>query len=127
MVSQRFLLLARPEWSVLHKRTLTLGSPPPVAIESKGVTRTADAAQDLGAGGRHDGNEQHRREPDRFGGVEEHLGEPIGGGRILRERPRRRLGDELVGSVNQPIDRRRAFVERQAVHRPAIVGRDLLS
>ena len=49
MVSQRFLLLARPKWSVLHKRTLTLGSPPPIAIESKGVTRTADAAQDLGA------------------------------------------------------------------------------
>ena len=47
--------------------------------------------------------------------------------RILRKRPRRRCGDELVRRVDQPKRRRRAFVKREPVHRAAVVRSDLLA
>ena len=61
----------------------------------------ADAAQDLRARRRHHRREQHGREPDGLGRVEEDLRQAIGRRGVLRQLPRRGLGDVLVGRVDR--------------------------
>ena len=95
-------------------------SPPPCAIliQAQRVRHRclANAPQNLGRRPWHDGPQQHGSDAHGFGDLEEHLVETARIARLLRQRPRGRLRDELIGGVNDLKGRRRAVMQREAVH-----------
>ena len=94
----------------------------PSSAKFKRSRRRADAAQNLSGRRRHDRRQHHRGETYCLSGIEQDLRQPIRLRRILRQGPRCGRGDEFIGAVDQPECRRRAFVQREAIHRRAVLG-----
>ncbi len=118
----------RPDGGSLHQRSRERCLPRGVTVERDrvGRRRFAGSSQNLRGRRRHHRQQEHRGNPQRLGGVAQHLSQRLGPGGVLGQRPRFRCRDERVGCIDDREGRKRRLVQGETLHRVAISPDGLL-